>query len=458
MKAASFLENKHKQILTELVSPSKKLEIISFFRRFFNSNSSKKNKRKDISEREIINGEIVRVEGDSYIFVFQTVTDAVKFALIAQARHREVRKGDFSQLHQFRVGIHFGAASVTREKDRIKNISGSEVDLTSRIMSLCSEGQVLCSRVVYENAHLYMKGEKVRGISGDLVWKGYGLYKEKSDTKFEIYEVGEKGISPFKKPRGNEKIWRIGWAQRAVRRWDVRVAITAMLMIGCFVGYLWHNTVPIICEAKLLDNNGKENPLSNATITIENNFHFLNKKVSTISSHIKDGKFGKLIVPDLGIKNIYFNLKIDKSELKKLTNHYLIIKLTYNNKETYSRTIQKLEKEENKIAIRGLSEKSKWKYKKGDTEIIWNIKYNKTKIEIIQEPQTYPLFDEFVFHKKEFNYFIKDGYFSAIFESENKEKDNFDIKCTLQDNDAQIYVKMNRGLYPKDFCFNILKP
>lgn len=154
----------------------------------------------------------VRVEGDSYIFVFSNPGEAVHFALLAQRLHHEARLTRGYDLPRFRVGIHTGEVIVEdglKGSDRpggIGDIRGLQADTTARIMSLACGGQILCSHAAFDNARQSLTGIGPEGVSDRLVWKSHGFYLLKGrDEPLEICEVGEKTAAPMKKPVGNEK-------------------------------------------------------------------------------------------------------------------------------------------------------------------------------------------------------------------------------------------------------------
>jgi len=158
----------------------------------------------------------IRLEGDSYIFVFSKSYEAVHFALLAQKLHREARTGQWSELPQFRVGIHTGEVIVEdglkgpSRSGGIGDIKGLQADTTARIMGLASGGQILCSSSAFDNAIQSMTGVEIEEISDKLIWERHGFYRLKGrEQPFEVCEVGEKSFAPFKKPVGNEKARRV---------------------------------------------------------------------------------------------------------------------------------------------------------------------------------------------------------------------------------------------------------
>jgi len=159
----------------------------------------------------IENAQVLRVEGDAYIFIFIKPGDAVQFALRAQAMHRKVRGADYPRLPEFRVGIHIGEVVVEdglrgpAAPGEIGDIKGLQADTTARIMGLAEGSQILCSRAVFDDARQALKGTDLNGVR-PLVWQSHDFYLLKGrEDPMEICEVGEEGIVPFHKPEGNEK-------------------------------------------------------------------------------------------------------------------------------------------------------------------------------------------------------------------------------------------------------------
>lgn len=149
------------------------------------------------------NARLLRSEGDSYIFLFPKPGDAVRFAVRAQALHRQARSHDCPKLPQFRVGIHMGEV-IVEEKGNQLDIKGLQADTAARIMGLAKGGQILCSRSVFDDARQSLKSSEPEEI-GAVSWQTHGFYMLKGrEDPFEICEVGEAGLC-FGKPEGSEK-------------------------------------------------------------------------------------------------------------------------------------------------------------------------------------------------------------------------------------------------------------
>ncbi len=187
----------------------------------------------------------VRVEGDSYIFLFGSHGDAVLFALWAQKLHREAP----IDLPRFRVGIHSGQG-LREEGLKGRDIKGLQADLTSRIMSLAEGGQILCSAHVADDAKHSLRGRLPDG--SDVEYRSHGGYylKGRVDSKgratpLEIHEIGEKGEAPFRKPKGNEKARPALTARQKRLRWAVPLVSLVLLWGFYYTGVLDSRAVGI---------------------------------------------------------------------------------------------------------------------------------------------------------------------------------------------------------------------
>jgi eukaryotic-like serine/threonine-protein kinase len=160
--------------------------------------------------RQFPQGEEIETAGDSFLLIFATPSDAVQFALLAQARLRSLRQ-ESSALD--RIGIHVGEVVIGNEAEsrRPKDLFGIQIDTCSRVMSLAKAGQTLMTRAVFDSARQVLKGEDIEG-GGSLEWLNHGPYLLKGlDDAVEICEVREQGNGVGGPPTSSEK------AQRQVR-------------------------------------------------------------------------------------------------------------------------------------------------------------------------------------------------------------------------------------------------
>jgi WD40 repeat protein/class 3 adenylate cyclase len=143
----------------------------------------------------------VSTAGDSFFTVFAKPSDAVRFALLAQLRLRELAtqsRPDF----RVRMGIHLGEVAVQEDiaGGAAQDVLGIQVDLAARVSALAQGGQILMTRGVFDNARQILKGQLLPGI-GELSWLSHGPYLLKGfDEPQAICEVGEAGIAPLAQP------------------------------------------------------------------------------------------------------------------------------------------------------------------------------------------------------------------------------------------------------------------
>jgi class 3 adenylate cyclase len=144
--------------------------------------------------------------GDGFLFVFPNPSQAVRFALRAQALHRRHRERQ-PQFPHFRVGIHLGTAVVDVTPaaqaggGAIQDVRGLQVDLAARLCALAAADQILCTRAVFDDARHVLHGVEIKD-AGPLTWLVHGPYVLKGrEDRMEVCEVGEAGLAPLTSPR-----------------------------------------------------------------------------------------------------------------------------------------------------------------------------------------------------------------------------------------------------------------
>lgn len=156
---------------------------------------------------------VLQDTGDGFFASFLTASDAVRAALCFQL-----------QLHQHaaplqvRVGLHLGeVAHLEQAQSGELKVVGLAADLAARLMSLAAGGQILMTRVPFDDARQFVKSHPAVS-SGDpppLRWVAHGQYLFKGlDEPVEVFEVGAVGVAPLVPPPGSEK------ARRNVRPGD----------------------------------------------------------------------------------------------------------------------------------------------------------------------------------------------------------------------------------------------
>jgi len=166
-----------------------------------------------------VDGQEVETAGDSFLVVFATPSEAVKFALHMQAAMRAAR-GDEPDLPQVRVGIHQGQVVVERHEDGPKrlDIYGLQISTAARIADLARGGQILCTRAVFDDARAILCRDDLAGLE-PVVWCNHGPYRFKGvSDAYEVCEVGERPHAPLAAPAPTAKGWpaeqadeELGW-------------------------------------------------------------------------------------------------------------------------------------------------------------------------------------------------------------------------------------------------------
>jgi class 3 adenylate cyclase len=151
-------------------------------------------------------GEEVSTAGDSFFLVFSSPSDAVRFALLLQARLR-VGAGNGWYVHD-RIGIHVGEVFLSDEvvAGKVRDFYGVQVDTCARVMSLGGADQILLTRFAAENAHPSLQGQPLPGL-GALAWVHHGAYALKGvEGAVDIFEVGELGQAPLRSPSPDKRL------------------------------------------------------------------------------------------------------------------------------------------------------------------------------------------------------------------------------------------------------------
>jgi class 3 adenylate cyclase len=144
--------------------------------------------------------------GDGCLTTFESVTTAVKTALLVQ--HGLTANPDEFKPIAVRFGIDSGEIAAMPKRNTQKyGLSGLTVDRTSRIVNLSTAGrQILVSSRAFDDGKQGL-GDTLDlpgGGSLNLIWKNHGRYKLKGfSNPIEIYEVGAKEAgSHFEPPPG----------------------------------------------------------------------------------------------------------------------------------------------------------------------------------------------------------------------------------------------------------------
>jgi WD40 repeat protein/class 3 adenylate cyclase len=171
--------------------------------------------------------QVLQDTGDGYFIAFPNVGDAVEAALRYQ--YRMAREPWGAQPLRARVGLHLGqVAQLDSETTGQPKVFASAVDLAARVMSLADGGQILLTRVVFDEARQFVREHpEVDGKQPAIRWVAHGPYLFKgAEEPMDIYEVGAEGIAPLTPPPDQEKARRhirpgeeatLGWRPGADR-------------------------------------------------------------------------------------------------------------------------------------------------------------------------------------------------------------------------------------------------
>ncbi len=165
--------------------------------------------------------------GDGLMARFEGVTEAVAVGLRFQWLLRR-EKWQMKHPLKVRVGIHRGEMLLVPAPEReMPKAVGVAVSLTARVMGMADGGQVLLTREVFDEARQSLTA--VPGVpakeQGKLGWEAHGAYFLKGvEGAQEVFEVGERGYAPFRRPRdgvnterskSDEEKTTLGWRPAA---------------------------------------------------------------------------------------------------------------------------------------------------------------------------------------------------------------------------------------------------
>ncbi len=157
--------------------------------------------------RNFAGSEVIKMAGDSFLILFPMPSEAVRCALLLQARLRQFNQG-LTVPVQDRLGLHIGEVVIEEISPGRRDVHGIQVDTCSRVMGLAQGGQILMTRGVFDSARQMLKGEDIEGV-GALNWVSHGRYLVKGvEEPVEICEVAEAGRSALRPPDTTEKARR----------------------------------------------------------------------------------------------------------------------------------------------------------------------------------------------------------------------------------------------------------
>ncbi len=156
---------------------------------------------------------VLQHTGDGFLIRVALASEAVSAALRIQYRMTHADWG--GEAPRVRIGLHLGeVVEITEHNTGVTKPVGLATNIASRIAALATGGQVLMSRVIFDEARQYLKqhpevdGEPAaRGLP--LSWPAHGRYLfQGTDEPVEIFEVGATGVAPLAPPPDTEKAKR----------------------------------------------------------------------------------------------------------------------------------------------------------------------------------------------------------------------------------------------------------
>jgi serine/threonine-protein kinase len=159
----------------------------------------------DAGLKECRGAQTVKHTGDGYFASFPTASDAVRFALLFQARMTIEPWG--ARPISTRVGIHIGEVAIVDMAGR-RDVVGFSADVAARIMSLALGKQILLTRQAFNDARQFVsQAPDVLQGAPPLRWMAHGPYLFKgTDEPLDVYEVGIEGVSPLMRPPDGDKV------------------------------------------------------------------------------------------------------------------------------------------------------------------------------------------------------------------------------------------------------------
>jgi len=149
---------------------------------------------------------------DGLLLLFERAVDGLGFALDYVRGLRELGKEHDTEL-QARAGLHVGEVLTWQNSTEAVSLGAKPLEveglakpMAARLMALARPGQVLVSAVAEPLAHRAARELGPRGEQ--LLWKSWGRWRFKGvPGAQEIFEVGEAGLAPLRRPRNGAKAW-----------------------------------------------------------------------------------------------------------------------------------------------------------------------------------------------------------------------------------------------------------
>lgn len=175
---------------------------------------------------------------DGMLLVFERPLHAIGFALDYMAGLD--RLGHARQLTlKARAGLHVGEVLLWENSQQAIDVGAKPLEveglakpMAARLMTMARPGQVLVSSVAEALARRASKDE-LGNLRDRLLWKSHGRWQFKGvPNPLEVFEVGEAGKAPMRRPRSGGKARRISpWWRR-----PLAIAMQAVFVAGVGLG------------------------------------------------------------------------------------------------------------------------------------------------------------------------------------------------------------------------------
>ncbi|KGO98372.1 putative peptide modification system cyclase [Novilysobacter defluvii] len=150
---------------------------------------------------------------DGMLLLFERPIDGLGFALDYVRGLREVGAPHKVDL-KARAGMHVGEVLTWRNSPEAVRVGAKPVEveglakpLAARLLGMARPGQVLLSSVAEPLARRSARELGERGLH--LAWKSWGRWRLKGfPSSQEVFEAGEPGIAPLRRPVHGPKAWR----------------------------------------------------------------------------------------------------------------------------------------------------------------------------------------------------------------------------------------------------------
>ena len=157
----------------------------------------------------IPDSKILNETGDGFLIRFTDPSDAVNTALRLQYRlSLEKCEGETIGV---RIGLNMGVITEMDETNRGGTRAvGMPINLVARVMDLGGSGQILMTRVVYDDAKQFVRNHPDSGLTDRVLatptWKSHGSFEiDGNEENIELFEVGLDDIASFEAPGGSKK-------------------------------------------------------------------------------------------------------------------------------------------------------------------------------------------------------------------------------------------------------------